>query len=368
MAGQQRGRGVAHSPTRPLLLVVLLLALGSLASCAASSSSLLPAALTDSTTEQPVLIVEYVDQAVTAAVAAAAAAASVSTAEDREATVAAAAAAAQQAAVSRGASSRRQAAIASLAADSAAAAPAVAAVTSTVVAAAAAAGVQVTGLTHYHTVMKGAAIKTANLKQAAALRKVLKHHPSVRHVYMAVSEWGSVWIVGPPPAAAATAAGVAGATLHTLTPPPPPHRPQAAHVLTPHLLPPQSSQALVKPIKGKLKAKTQQQQRRGSKHSSSSSSAANLDTALYSVTGVNKLRERGLDGSGVLVCVVDTGEVCAYAPCICTSHAVLAAGEVGNEMPSCNQRWPAGAVNAPQQHTNTTFLSSPVTISQHPAH
>jgi hypothetical protein len=41
--------------------------------------------------------------------------------------------------------------------------------------------------------------------------------------------------------------------------------------------------------------------------SSSSSSGTHSDSGLYSITGVSKLRDQGLDGSGVLVCVVDTG-------------------------------------------------------------
>jgi hypothetical protein len=38
-----------------------------------------------------------------------------------------------------------------------------------------------------------------------------------------------------------------------------------------------------------------------------SSSGTHADTGMYSITGVSKLRQQGLDGSGVLVCVVDTG-------------------------------------------------------------
>lgn len=45
----------------------------------------------------------------------------------------------------------------------------------------------------------------------------------------------------------------------------------------------------------------------GEKDSSSSSSGTHWDTGLYGITGVSKLRQQGLDGSGVLVCVVDTG-------------------------------------------------------------
>jgi len=42
---------------------------------------------------------------------------------------------------------------------------------------------------------------------------------------------------------------------------------------------------------------------------STSSISTNPTAAqLHALTGVDKLRSQGLDGSGVLVCVVDTGE------------------------------------------------------------
>jgi hypothetical protein len=111
----------------------------------------------------------------------------VSAASEHKATVAAAAAAAAEAAATRGASTQRRTAIATVAAEAAAAAPAVAAVTATIVAAAETAGVKVTGLTNYQSVLKGAALKTRSMKEAATLRRILKHHPSVKHVHDAVS-------------------------------------------------------------------------------------------------------------------------------------------------------------------------------------
>jgi hypothetical protein len=84
----------------------------------------------------------------------------------------------------------------------------------------------------------------------------------------------------------------------------------------------QTSVALVKPIKSKAKGKLQQ--RRGSKQHSSSSA----DAALYSTTGVDSLRQQGLDGSGVLVCVVDTGKVGGGGRASTTAAAAAAAAEV----------------------------------------
>jgi hypothetical protein len=75
----------------------------------------------------------------------------------------------------------------------------------------------------------------------------------------------------------------------------------------------------VKPIKTKSKAKMQASMRRNSRQHShreapgafeaptSSPIKSNADTTMFHVTGVSELMDAGLDGSGVLVCVVDTG-------------------------------------------------------------
>jgi hypothetical protein len=74
-----------------------------------------------------------------------------------------------------------------VAAESAAAAPAVAAITTSLVMAVEASGIKVTGLTNYHTVMSGAALKVATVQEAAAIKKILSKHPAVKQVYTAVS-------------------------------------------------------------------------------------------------------------------------------------------------------------------------------------
>lgn len=130
--------------------------------------------------DQPVLIVQYVDSAV--AEIAAKRTHSVSTAAV-EAAIAAAAKSAQR----RGASPHRQHAVVAVAAESAAAAPAVAAITTSLVMAVEASGIKVTGLTNYHTVMSGAALKVATVQEAVAIKKILSKHPAVKQVYTAVS-------------------------------------------------------------------------------------------------------------------------------------------------------------------------------------
>lgn len=146
-----------------------------------------------------VLIVEYDDNAVrTAAEAQAAAAARqggggqqgdtlVTAGIGLQSSLDAAAAAAARSAKDRGASPFRRDSLATLAAESVAVGPAVAALTSSVVAAAQSAGVKVTGLTNYHTVLQGAAIKTATVQDASLLRRILRNTPSVKKVHSSVS-------------------------------------------------------------------------------------------------------------------------------------------------------------------------------------
>jgi hypothetical protein len=129
--------------------------------------------------DQPVLIIQYADSAV--AEIAAKRTHSVSTAA-----VEAAVAAADKAAQRRGAGPHRRQAVVAVAAESAAAAPAVAAITTSLVMAVESSGIKVTGLTSYHTVMSGAALKVATVQEAAAIKKILSKHPAVKQVYTAV--------------------------------------------------------------------------------------------------------------------------------------------------------------------------------------
>lgn len=170
-----------------LLCCTLLLVVGSLSTAHAAPEQ--QQQQHNSTLDGVVLIVEYSDAAVAAA--AAGQSGSVSTSAAQHPTVAAAVAAAE----GRGASPHRQEAVATIAAEAVSVAPAVALITRALVTAADAAGVKVTGLTNYHTVLKGAAIKTSSVKQSSALRRILKNHPDVKHVFQAVScVWA--WAVG----------------------------------------------------------------------------------------------------------------------------------------------------------------------------
>ena len=163
------------------LVVLLLLAL-SISSSTAKQHPRQPEAYEEN---QPVLIVEYKTHAVTQAAAA------IASNQPDLATAAVTQQAVEQAtaaAFDRGASRTKQQAVATIAAEAAAVAPAVAALTSSVVTEALKSGVAIVGLTHYHTVLKGAALKTASVEDASALRGILSQSPSVKRVHESVSD------------------------------------------------------------------------------------------------------------------------------------------------------------------------------------
>jgi len=127
---------------------------------------------------QTTLIVQYEDAAVKAATAkSGVSAASVKTA----------AADAASKARSRGASAARRAEIVSIASAAAAVTPAVSSITYSMYLDAMKKGVDVTGVTHFATVMQGAAIRTNDSVSAAKLKQQLEKNPKVKKVWYAVS-------------------------------------------------------------------------------------------------------------------------------------------------------------------------------------
>ncbi|KAF8069702.1 subtilisin-like serine protease [Scenedesmus sp. PABB004] len=149
------------------------------------------------------LIVEYAPNAVSAAATAAAGGGGGDGSVAIAAAQASAAAVAVAAATARGADGARAAAVGELAGAAAAVLPGLDALTTSVAVAATSSGIRVLGHTRYATVLHGAAIRTAGPADAARLRAQLEANPAVAHVW----EAGARQLVRPVRPANLTAAG-----------------------------------------------------------------------------------------------------------------------------------------------------------------
>jgi hypothetical protein len=242
----------------------------------------------------PTLIVQYEADAVTAAVAAS----GVSVAS-----VQVAAAAAAQAAGDRGASAARRAEIAAVATAAAMTTPAVSALTFGVYREASAQGIEVTGVTNFATVMQGAAIRTASSGAASQLKAQLEGDPKVKAVWYAVRRGpgacGGGCLLGgqcPDTMAAASEQCVSVSGEHGACP----------------VLRPQGVRPLVKPVKASDLAAYAAEEAAAARAAATKPRRFTPTSAAdgsSNATGLAALRamDPALDGSGQLICIIDTG-------------------------------------------------------------